>query len=88
MTLADSRYMNSYFGVSDASSRVSGLRFFTANGGLTNAGAGASSVYFIGEHWLVLGDFGWRRLLGDAARSPIIETRSQFVGDVNFAYRF
>ncbi|HMA51092.1 MAG TPA: MipA/OmpV family protein [Magnetospirillaceae bacterium] len=88
LTMADGRYMNSYFGVSDTSSRLSGLRQFTANGGFTNAGMGATSVYLIGVHWLIESDLGWRRLLGDAARSPITETKQQFVADLNIAYRF
>jgi len=88
LTMADGRYMNSYFGVSDSSSRLSGLREFTANGGFTNAGLGATSIYLIGAHWLVESDFGWRRLLGDAARSPITETNNQITGDINIGYRF
>jgi outer membrane scaffolding protein for murein synthesis (MipA/OmpV family) len=88
LTMADGRYMNSYFGVSDTASRLSGLREFTANGGFTNAGLGATSIYLIGAHWLVESDFGWRRLLGDAARSPITETNNQITGDINIGYRF
>ena len=88
LTMADGRYMNSYFGVSDYSSRLSGLRQFTANGGFTNAGVGATSIYMIGQHWVVVSNLGWRRLLGDAARSPITETKSQIAADLNIGYRF
>ena len=88
LTMADGRYMNSYFGVSEFSSTQSGLRQFTANGGFTDAGIGASTLYLMGAHWLVEGDFGWRRLLGDAARSPITETKNQMAADVNIGYRF
>ena len=88
LTMADGRYMNAYFGVSDYSSRLSGLRSFTANGGFTNAGLGATSFYLIGAHWLIESDIAWRRLLGDAARSPIIETKQQIAVGVNIGYRF
>jgi outer membrane scaffolding protein for murein synthesis (MipA/OmpV family) len=88
LTLADGRYMNSYFGVSDYSSRLSGLRDFTANGGFTNAGVGATNLYMMGDHWVIVSNLAYRRLLGDAARSPIIETRTQFSGDFNIGYRF
>lgn len=88
LSMADGRYMNSYFGVSDNSSRLSGLRDFTAKGGFTDAGIGATSIYLIGAHWLVEGDVAWRRLLGDAARSPIIETKTQIAADINIGYRF
>jgi len=88
LTMADNRYMNSYFGVSAYSSELSGLRPFNANGGFTDVGVGASSVYLINEHWLIEGDLGYRRLLGDAARSPIIETKLMFAADFNIGYRF
>jgi outer membrane scaffolding protein for murein synthesis (MipA/OmpV family) len=88
VTWADHRYTNAYFGVSEATSKVSGFAPFRAHGGLANAGAGASFVHLMGDHWLVEGDTGYRRLLGDAARSPIVETKLQFSLDVNLAYRF
>jgi len=88
LAMADGRYMNSYFGVSDYSSSQSGLRQFTANGGFTDAGVGATSISMLGDHWMVIGDFGWRRLLGDAARSPITETKAQITTDINIGYRF
>ena len=88
LTFADQRYMNSYFGVSPDISRVSGLRAFDADGGFSSVGVGASSVYLIDDHWLVEGDFAYRRFLGDAARSPIIETKIQTSLDFNIGYRF
>lgn len=88
LSMADGRYMNSYFGVSGDSSRLSGLRQFNANGGFTNAGLGATSFYLIGDHWVVVSNVAWRRLLGDAARSPITETKQQVYMDLNIAYRF
>ena len=88
VTWADHRYTNAYFGVSEATSKVSGFSPFMAQGGLTNVGAGASYVHLLGDHWMLEGDTGYRRLLGDSARSPIIETKLQFSLDVNLAYRF
>lgn len=88
VTWADHRYTNAYFGVGEASSKVSGFSPFMARGGLANAGAGASFVHLMGDHWLLDADTGYRRLLGDAARSPIIETKLQLSLDVNLAYRF
>lgn len=88
VTMADSRYMNAYFGVSPDSSRLSGLSAFHADGGFANAGAGATMIYMIGEHWLLESNFAYQRFLGDAWHSPIPETRVQYVGDVNIGYRF
>jgi len=88
VTLADRRYMNAYFGVAPDSSRLSGLRSFEANGGFSSAGAGLTNFYLIGDHWLLEGDFAYRRFLGDAARSPVIETKIQTSVDFNVGYRF
>jgi outer membrane scaffolding protein for murein synthesis (MipA/OmpV family) len=88
VTLADGNYMKSYFSVSPESSRISGLRAFDAGGGLANAGAGTTLLYLLGDHWLVESNVAYQRLLGDAGRSPIPQTRTQFVGDFNIGYRF
>jgi len=88
VTWADHRYTNAYFGVSQATAKVSGFSPFMAQGGLSNAGAGASYIHLMGDHWMIGADTGYRRLLGDAARSPIIETKLQFSLDVNLSYRF
>lgn len=88
LTMADRKYMSAYFGVSPYSSERSGLPAFNANGGFADVGVGASSVYLMGDHWLLEGDVAWRRFLGDAARSPVIETKAQFTTDVNIGYRF
>lgn len=88
VTLADQQYMNSYFGVSPDSSRLSGLRAFDANGGFSSVGGGASTVYLIDDNWMLEGDFAYRRFLGDASRSPIIETKVQMSFDFNIGYRF
>lgn len=88
VTWADHRYTNAYFGISEATSKVSGYNAFVAHGGLTNVGAGASYVHLMGDHWMLTGDTGYRRLLGDSARSPVVETKLQFSLDVNLGYRF
>lgn len=88
VTMADSRYMQSYFGVSAASATASGLRPFTAHGGFKNATLGATAVWLLGDHWLVIGQGAYERLLGDAAASPITETRTQFVVGLDVGYRF
>ncbi len=88
VTLADDRYMQSYFGVGESQSAASGLPRFTADGGFKNAGIGATIVYLLGEHWLFISDMAFEQLLGSAAASPIPATRTQFTVDFNVAYRF
>lgn len=88
VTIADGRYMQSYFGVTPAQSAASGLPRFSAGAGFKSTGLGATAVYLIGQHWLVLADGAYERLLGDAADSPVTQARSQFVFGINFGYRF
>jgi outer membrane scaffolding protein for murein synthesis (MipA/OmpV family) len=88
VTMANDRYMRSYFGVSPSESAVSGLREFAPGGGVKNATLGATAVWLLGDHWLLLGQGAYERLLGGAATSPIPETRTQFVLGLNVGYRF
>lgn len=88
LTLASGRYMQSYFGVSPAEAAASGLRPFAAQGGLQNVTLGATLVRLLGDHWLLAGEGAAERFLGDAAASPVPETRAQFVFALNIGYRF
>jgi outer membrane scaffolding protein for murein synthesis (MipA/OmpV family) len=88
VTAANDRYMRSYFGVSTAEAASSGLPQFAARGGVKNATFGATAVWLIGEHWLLVGEGAFERLLGDAAASPIPQTRTQLVLGLDIGYRF
>jgi outer membrane scaffolding protein for murein synthesis (MipA/OmpV family) len=88
LTMADRRYMQSYFGVSPADAASSGLRPFTAQGGFGNATLAGSAVFLFGDHWLLDVDGAYERLLGDEVKSPITETRNQFLLSLNVGYRF
>jgi outer membrane scaffolding protein for murein synthesis (MipA/OmpV family) len=88
LTMADGQYMRSYFNVSAADAASSGLAPFSAQGGLKNATLGATGVWLLGDHWLLIGTGAWERLLGDAAQSPIPETRNDFVVGTDLGYRF
>jgi outer membrane scaffolding protein for murein synthesis (MipA/OmpV family) len=71
-TWADDNYTQSYFGISATEAQASGLRPFAAKGGVKDAGVGASLNYIINENWRVTGLLAYRRLLGDAADSPLV----------------
>jgi outer membrane scaffolding protein for murein synthesis (MipA/OmpV family) len=88
---ADDDYTQSYFGISAADSQASGLREFTAESGLKDAGVSASLHYLINEHWRVTGRLAYRRMLGDAADSPLVEdegSQHQASGAVIVSYGF
>jgi outer membrane scaffolding protein for murein synthesis (MipA/OmpV family) len=88
VTFADSKYMNSWFGVDATQSANSGYRQYDAAAGIKSAGFGVTMVWFASKHWFVTADGALKRLLGNAARSPIIQTKTGGVCDVSLNYQF
>eukprot|EP01037_Dinobryon_pediforme_P010979 gene10979-11060_t len=72
LTIVDSRYNRSYFGVDAKQSARSGRPQYRPGGGLEAAGFAATLVIPIAKHVAVTGLLGYNRLLDDAARSPIV----------------
>ncbi|CAB3758665.1 hypothetical protein LMG29739_02961 [Paraburkholderia solisilvae] len=88
VTFADSTYMNSWFGVNPAQSAASGLRQYDASAGLKSAGFGITMIWFVNKHWFVTADGALKRLLGSAAASPVIQTKTGGVCDISLNYQF
>lgn len=88
VTLADDRYMQAFFGVSPAQASHSQFHVFTARGGLYRAGWGVTAVHRMTDHWWIEVEGAWQYLLGDAARSPIVEDRDELNAGFNVLYRF
>lgn len=72
-TWTDEDYTQAYFGITSAQARASGLREFAADSGMKDAAAALSLHYMLTEHWRVTGRLAYKRLLGDAADSPLVE---------------
>lgn len=72
-TWTNDDYTQAYFGITRDQARASGLREFTAEAGVKDAGAALSVNYLLTEHWRVTGRLAYRQLLGDAADSPLVE---------------
>lgn len=90
-TWADENYTQTYFGVTAAQSARSGMRAYTAEGGIKDIGLTLDLDYSLTEHWIVSGRLGYKRLLGDAADSPLVEDRgsaNQLSTGVTLSYRF
>lgn len=87
---ANRKYMRSNFGIDAAQSAGSGLARYTPDAGLKDAGVGIGVNYRLGDRWSIGGDAGYRRLLGDAADSPIVSKRGsadQLHGLLYLSYR-
>ena len=88
ITWADSRYMQTFFGVDAEQSARSGLPAFDAKSGISNVRFSVGANYQFDPHWSVGARFSAARLRGDAAGSPIAEKASQNTTGVFVVYRF
>lgn len=88
VTLADSKYMNSWFGVNDAQAAASQYPRYDASAGLKSAGFGITLVWFVSKHWFFTADGAFKRLLGSAASSPITQAKTNGVCDLSINYQF
>ncbi len=90
-TWASDDYMAANFGVTRQQARRSKYSAFDAEAGLKNAGLSLGATYALSERWSLNAVTGYERLLGDAARSPIVKdggTADQAYGFVSVTYRF
>ena len=88
MTIADSRYMNSWFGVNAQQAARSGYRQYDASAGIRSVGFGVSANLTLKKHWIVSADGAFQQLVGAAAHSPITQSRASGVFDVSVIYEF
>ncbi len=89
LTYADEAYMDAFFSVAPAS--PSGLAAFTAGGGIKDVGVTLFASYRISDDWSATAVAGYRRLVGDAADSPIVATAgdpNQGFLSLGFSYTF
>ena len=70
---ASGSYMESFFGISGAQARQSGLQRHEAEAGVKDVGLSLNLDYAVTESWKLTTLLGYQRLLGDAADSPIVE---------------
>jgi outer membrane protein len=90
-TWADDDYMEAYFGINQSNANKSGLKTFDADAGIKDVGIALPVTYSPWEHWSILGAVAYKRLLGDAADSPVVDDegdKNQFIGGLVLIYRF
>ena len=78
-TWESTKAVSPYFSVDAAQAMATGLSVFDAKGGAHSAGVGAQVKYRINPQWEVHSYVEYDRLLGDAAKSPLVTAR----GSVN-----
>jgi len=91
LTLSDRRYHRAYFGVTAAESSRTGLPAYRPGGGVQAVGATAGAIRSLGGRWGLYGYAKYDRLVGDAARSPVVRafgSRDQLSGGLALTYTF
>ncbi|MEA3547918.1 MAG: MipA/OmpV family protein [Thermodesulfobacteriota bacterium] len=85
-TWASDNYMESFFGVSRKESGRSGLREFDADSGIKDIGIKLTSGFGFRDNWKMGFSLQYKRLLGDAADSPIVDDEDQFLAGMSIMY--
>ena len=87
-TWANKDYNQAYFGVTAAQASHSRFRVFDAGGGVKSATASLFAEYALSRHWSVAARAGASTLLGDAANSPIVQSRIGREAMLVLSYQF
>lgn len=88
---SDAQYQRAYFGVSPAASLASGLPVYRPSGGVHAVALASGLSYQLDDRWGVFGYARYARLVGDAAKSPIVRqfgSRNQLSGGIGLNYTF
>lgn len=88
VTVAGPRYMKTWFGVNEEQSARTGYPVYQPGMGVRDLGLNLSLRAELGEDWVVVAGPGYARLLGPAARSPIVQRRSSWSASAGVGYRF
>lgn len=89
-TYSSNDYMDTFFGVSSAQAGTStaGLTAYNPKAGFKDVNFSLSSDIAIAPKWTMKLGGKYSRLIGDAADSPVIETKNQLTGSIGLIYRF
>ena len=88
---SDARYQRTYFGVSPDVSLATGLPVYRPSGGVHAVALASGVSYQFSNRWGMFGYGRYARLVGDAAKSPIVRelgSRNQLSGGVGLNYTF
>ncbi len=81
-------YMNAFYSVTPEFAASSGRPVFDADGGLERYGIKISASYPLNPEWEAVGSIDYARLVDDARKSPVSNTRHQASVLVGFTYQF
>lgn len=85
---ADKRYLQSYYGVSAAQAAATSFKEFHPKAGLYGADLGLSARYKLSDSMSLMANASYHRVLGDAAKSPLVERKGAPTVLVGLGYTF
>lgn len=91
VTGASDDYARRYYSISTPGSAASGLDTFNAKGGIKDVGAALGVSYKLSRRWSINGFARYKRLLGDAADSPVVDregSANQLSGGIGIGFSF
>lgn len=72
-TYADDQYNQTYFGIDADNALRSGFSTYDAKAGIKDVSFSTTLTYALTKQWAVTGTVGVKRIMGDAADSPIVK---------------
>jgi outer membrane protein len=91
LLLSDGRYQRAYYGVGPAAALASGLPEYRPGGGLHGVAVATGVSVQLDPRWGLFGYARGERLVGDAAKSPIVRSfgsRNQLSAGLGLSYAF
>ncbi|TDJ71741.1 MAG: MipA/OmpV family protein [Proteobacteria bacterium] len=91
LTYADDDYMETFFGIDTNNAARSGLRTFEAEADFKDVEVSVAFLRNVSKRWNIAYSLGYKRLLGDAADSPVVDdegSADQFFGAIIGSYTY
>ena len=85
--MGNARYLQTHYGISQAGAQATGRDTYRLGGGLENLRAGVNFSTALDTHWVVFGGLEMSRMLGRAARSPLVGRLSTYSVSIGLAFR-
>jgi outer membrane scaffolding protein for murein synthesis (MipA/OmpV family) len=83
---ASDDYMESFFGVNAEQSAASGLKIYQADAGIKDISIRMTASHLITSRWRIGTVIEYKRLVSDAADSPVVENKNQFMAGFGISY--
>jgi MipA family protein len=85
--MGNGRYMQTHYGISLPGAQATGRNTYQLGGGMENLRAGLNFSTALDDHWVAFGGLEMSRIVGRAARSPLVSRLATHSVTIGLAYR-